>query len=415
MSGPPPATGAALTRRRIAGVVFLGVISGLVWLTILLYQKAFTPVVRVSLETDRIGNQLSEHGDVKLRGMVVGEVRGVSSRGSGATIELALDPEKARLIPANVTAQLLPKTLFGEKFVELGLPAEPSRDTIREGDVITQDRSATAMETSQALDDLLPVLQSLNPEDLSTALNALSTALRGRGDKLGRSLATTAAYLRRLNPSVPDIGADLAALADVADTIDDVSPQLLRTLDNLASGSRFLVEERSELETFLATSRSFSASAEDVLAENEANLVRLAVDSQAPLELFARYAPEYPCFLAALSKYDPIVSRTFGGGQPGLHITVEATTDNGGYVPGQEPKYRDTRGPDCWRLPNPRVPAGDDKFDDGYRTETSSSSSYDALALIAAPALGVTPAEVPDVTRLLLGPLAGGGIVRLAA
>jgi virulence factor Mce-like protein len=411
VSGPPAATGAALTRRRIAGVVFLAVISSLVWLTILMYQKAFTPVVHVALKTDRVGNQLSPHGDVKLRGILVGEIRKISATGSGATIDLAIKPEQARRIPANVTAQMLPKTLFGEKFVELAIPANPSTDVLVDGSVISQDRSATAMETAQALDDILPVLQSLHPDDLSIALNALATALRGRGDRLGRSMATTAAYLRSFNPSIPQLGADLAALADVTETLSSVTPDLMRTLDNLSSSSRFLVSDRAELERFLASTRSFSASADDLLAKNEQNLVRLAVDSQPSLQLFARYAPEFPCFLAALRKYDPIVSKTFGGALPGLHITVEATTDNGGYQPGQEPKYRDTRGPDCWRLPNPKVPAGDDKFDDGYRTETSTSS---AVSMVMAPAMGVPTSEVPDVAGLLLGPLAGGSSVGLA-
>jgi phospholipid/cholesterol/gamma-HCH transport system substrate-binding protein len=413
VSGPPPVTGAALSRRRVAGVAFLLVISALVYLTVLMYQKAFTPVVMVSLEADRVGNQLSAHADVKLRGIVVGEVRDVSSRGEGATVQLALDPDKTEQIPANVTAQLLPKTLFGEKYVALGLPASRSGEVIEDGDVITQDRSSTAIETAQALDDLLPVLQSLHPDDLSTALNALSTALRDRGDRLGRSFATTAAYLRRFNPSVPQLGADMAALADVADTLGEATPDLLRTLDNLASSSRFLVQERAELDEFLATTRSFTASAQDLLDRSEKSLIRLAVDSQAPLQLFARYAPEYPCLLEALRKYDPIVSKTFGGALPGLHITVEATMDNGPYVPGQEPKYRDTRGPDCWGLPNPKMPAGDDKFDDGYRTETSTSS--DALSLVMAPLLGVPPSEVPDLAGLLLGPIAGGSTVGLAA
>ena len=65
----------------------------------LLYNKAFTDVVDVTLQADRIGNQLSPPADVKLRGLVVGTVREVSSTGDGATIELALDPDKVGLIP----------------------------------------------------------------------------------------------------------------------------------------------------------------------------------------------------------------------------------------------------------------------------------------------------------------------------
>ena len=54
--------------------------------------------------------------------MIVGEVRSVSSDGRKATIDLALQPRTVGLIPANVSARLLPKTLFGEKFVDLVLP-----------------------------------------------------------------------------------------------------------------------------------------------------------------------------------------------------------------------------------------------------------------------------------------------------
>ena len=51
-----PAGVAALVRLRLSGVAFLVVIALLVALTVALYQKAFTPVVKVTLKTDRIGN-----------------------------------------------------------------------------------------------------------------------------------------------------------------------------------------------------------------------------------------------------------------------------------------------------------------------------------------------------------------------
>ena len=130
MAAPKPTGAAALARLRLAGVGFLVVVALLVGLTVALYQKTFTPVVKVSLKADRIGNQLSAPADVKLRGLIVGEVRAVSSTGDGATIDLALQPSKVKLIPKNIEAQLLPKTLFGEKFVELVLPESPSSDHI---------------------------------------------------------------------------------------------------------------------------------------------------------------------------------------------------------------------------------------------------------------------------------------------
>src|SRR4051794_35865620 len=100
---------------RVYGVVFLLVIALLVAFTVAIYNKTFVDVVHVTLQTDRVGNQLAPPADVKLRGMIVGEVRSVSSDGRRATVDLALQPRTVGLIPRNVTARLLPKTLFGEK------------------------------------------------------------------------------------------------------------------------------------------------------------------------------------------------------------------------------------------------------------------------------------------------------------
>ena len=81
------------TRWRIGtkayGIVFLTVVALLVGLAIASFQKRFTPVVMVSLETTRLGSQLQESADVKLRGLVVGEVRTIEATPKGARLGLA--------------------------------------------------------------------------------------------------------------------------------------------------------------------------------------------------------------------------------------------------------------------------------------------------------------------------------------
>jgi virulence factor Mce-like protein len=399
-------------------VIFLAVISLLVWLTVLLYQKAFTSVVKVTLQSDRIGNQLQTQADVKLRGIVVGRVTKVEATVKGADITLALDPKKVKLIPENVSAQLIPKTLFGEKFVNLVIPQQPA-GSIRAGDVIPQDRSTTALETERVLSDLLPLLKSLRPQELATTLNALSTALRDRGNELGGNAVDVAAYLKQLNPALPQAGDDLQGVADLADNVARTTPHLLEVLDNLSASSRNLVSERADLDRFLTSTQGFASTARSIVADNEKKLISLSRDSVAPLSLLAQYSPEFPCLFKGLTVYHPIVSKTFGGLVPGLHITLELTQDNGGYAPTQTPKYRDTRGPECWKLPHPQVPEGDDMFDDGYRPDgvdghPGAASLDPALALVASPALGVPADEVPDTVSLLLGPLAAGNQVGLA-
>ena len=93
-------------RIRMQGVAFLVVLALLLGLSIATYQKAFTEVARVTLETDTAGNQLQEASDVKVRGVIVGDVREVNADADGATIELAINPEYLDQIPADVSARV---------------------------------------------------------------------------------------------------------------------------------------------------------------------------------------------------------------------------------------------------------------------------------------------------------------------
>jgi len=437
---PPLRKGGAAVRQRLGGLLFLFVIIGLVLLTVALYQKRFANVVMVDLETDAIGNQLTVHGDVKIRGLVVGEVREVRTDGDGATVRMAIDEDKAEQVPVEAVGQLLPKTLFGEKFVNLVPPADPARG-VREGDVMQQDRSKVFLETEKVFDDVLPLLKSLKPDDLSRTLNALSGALRGRGNRLGENAELTDAYLKRLNPSLPEIQDDLRGLADLADTLDQAAPDFLAVFDNLSFSSRSLVDQQQELATFLGTTTTFAGSTDSFLRDNEQRFVRLAADSRLPLQLYERYSPQSACLLKGLVAAEHETANTFGGLQPGLHITLETTRDQGGYIRGDEPSYADTSDPTCRGLPGsgefPEKPfpvyrEAPDGYCDEYERSNpgvqmescprpgntnaaafSAASEHDLLALVSSPVLGKPAEDVGDLADLLLGPMARGTEVRV--
>ena len=72
-------------RRRLIGVVFLLVFALLVWLSVALYNKQFTPAVTVTLYTGSVGNEMHPGADVKVRGVQVGQVRQISAAGTGWT------------------------------------------------------------------------------------------------------------------------------------------------------------------------------------------------------------------------------------------------------------------------------------------------------------------------------------------
>ena len=414
-------------RLRLYGVVFIAVLALLLSLSVAVYRQVFTPVVRITLEADSLGNQLDPRADVKLRGLLVGEVREVRADGTKATLDIALKPEHVAHIPSDVRARLLPKTLFGEKYVDLVAPARAvsssssSARPIRAGDVITQDRTRVGIEVQQLMNDLLPLLRTVQPGKLNATLSAFATTLEGRGDRIGDNLTRLEAYLRRLNPHLPSLTEDIARFAEVAEVYSDAAPDLMEILRNTVTTSRTIVEQKDRLAAALKTTATLAGTAEDFLDANGDRLITLGQVSRPTLELFARYSPEYPCLLAGLVRQEKASEEAFRGGK--MHITLEVVRPQGAYEPGEEPRYGERSGPDCRGLPNPQVPAPGVHLNDGSKSSSSSSgpagvsatqAEQRAVGSLVAPVLGVPADEVPPVATLLFGPLARGTAVSVA-
>lgn len=440
----------ATIRRRLLGVGFIVVIAALVGLSIAMYDKAFTPTVNVRLTTDKLGNQLQVLGDVKVRGLIVGSIRQITPTEHGAELDLALDPDKADLIPANVTARFIPKTLFGDRYVALQIPSTPDQRHLGNGDLIRQDTSAPAVELSQALDHLLPVLQAVQPQKLSTTLTAISTALDGRGKQLGDTLVQLGQLVSEINPHVPQLTHDLEALVDVSDTYSNAIPDFVNALDDLTVTSKTIYEQRDNLTAMFADLTTTSRDLEAFLRANSDNIINLADSSRGTLQLLAKYAPSYPCFLKQMSSLVDAAKPVFGGGtnQPGLHATIEVVVDKGKYVPGKDtPEFNEHRGPHCYdpaqmgepfpdqppdgplrdgtsHGPQSRTqqdgvnPPANDNFATKPNAATSSTDSivntpaeYEFLAQLIAPGMGLEPTQVPGWATYLVGPLFRGAEV----
>src|SRR5687768_16147416 len=108
-----------LGNHKVLGVVFMCLLLAGVYLTYAVFTKKFADYDEVALQTSKIGLQLPERADVKIRGVIVGEVLEFESNTDGAVLTLGIFPSERDTIPANVTGSIVPKTLFGEKYVSL--------------------------------------------------------------------------------------------------------------------------------------------------------------------------------------------------------------------------------------------------------------------------------------------------------
>lgn len=348
---------------RLLGVLLILILASGVWLVNAVFNQKFTSFDEVKLNTDTIGLQLPTRADVKIRGVIIGQVLDAESQSNGAVLTLGIDPDKIGQVPNDVTASILPKTLFGEKYVELVIPTSPSSTSLKEGDRITQ--TALPIEVERVLNDIYPLLESIKPAELNATLNAIATALEGRGEAIGENIETLDAYLKRFNPQVPELVEDIKLLAEVSETYADVTPQIAATLRSTVKTGKTLLSKQQTLNAFLKDTASFSDTAEAFLDANGDNIVRLGKISAPQTKLLNRYSPEFPCLLNGLVDQAPFLASTFRGFV--FHIDlITIPQQPRGYTTKDAQVYGADNGPACLGLPNPKVPfRGIPNFNDG--------------------------------------------------
>ena len=417
---------------KILGLVFLCLVMAGVYLTYGIFSKKFVDYDTVTLDASTIGLQLPSRADVKIRGVIVGEVLGFDTTADGAQVKLGLYPDKIDTIPANVTGSIVPKTLFGEKYVSLVVPDHPASQHIEAGDTITHTQVATEVE--KVLNDLYPLLRTVQPAAINQTLNALATALEGRGEEIGKNLETVDSYLKRINPQIPKIVDDLRLTANVSDTYSQVMPQIAQILRNTVKTTSTLRDRSAKLNALFTNVTSFSNTARDFLDQNGDNLIHLSRVGEEQLRVLARYSPEFPCLTKGIVNAGKLQAQAFRGFT--LHIVLETLPHQPrGYTSRDVPRLGDNRGPNCLHLPNPpwsqsnpvrHQPNFNDGVDeptgkgtdrvapDYYRTDLAGSrQESDLLKSLLGPALGETATDVPDLGVLLVGPLARGAEVSL--
>ena len=342
---------------RVLGIAFIIVMLVLVWVTWSVFNKSFRDTVQVSMTAPSSGLQLTEGGDVKMRGVLVGSVDSIEmgSDGRGAEIDLDLDPDKVGQIPSDVSALIVPKTLFGQKYVDLQIPKGEVTQAIADGDVIEQAKVPAEVET--LLNDMYPLLRAVKPADLSKTLNALATALEGRGEEIGQNLENLNDYLGKLNTVSPELVDDIVALGEVSDTYADAMPDIGNLLRNAVETGDTIVEKQDQLAKVFSTVSDFSGTAQSFLEYNGAGLIRLNAEARPTMELLSEYSPIAPCVTKATAKLLPRLNEALRGNT--LHgrvmIPVEQPTPYTGSETPDVPSMGDgssVLAPDCRSLPN---------------------------------------------------------------
>jgi virulence factor Mce-like protein len=333
--------------RPLAGLGTVVAIGAIVTLAVVLFQGGFTKTVPVTVISDRAGLVMNPDAKVKMRGVQVGKVSSIEFRPDGqAALHLAMNPSQLHLIPSNVGVDITSSTVFGAKFVQLDPPPEPSPQKLHAGQVI-QGRHVT-VEINTVFQELVAILDTIDPAKLNQTLGAIATAFNGRGEKIGQTLSDFNALLAKVEPSLPNLGHDIETSVPMLDAYADAAPDLIKTADNSTRLSRTLVEEQNNLDAFLVSAIGLADVGSEVLGENRKPLTDVLHLLVPTTDLLNKYHAALNCGVAGilpLAKSPPLPV-------PGAIVVAGFQLGTERYrYPTDLPKVAARGGPQCTDLP----------------------------------------------------------------
>jgi virulence factor Mce-like protein len=329
------------------GVFTILVIAGIIAFAVTLFTGALTESVPVTVVSQRAGLVMNPDAKVTLRGVQVGKVASIESLPNGqASIHLAMFPSALKYIPANVLVDIASSTVFGAKSVQLVAPAEPSAQRLHAGQTLSGQH--VMVEINTVFQQLVAVLNQIDPAKLNESLGALAKAFSGRGPQLGQSFSDLDSFLANLEPSLPALSHDLAVLPAVSNAYADAAPDLVRTVANANRISQTIVDEQHNLDALLISAIGLADIGNDVLSTNRRSLTNVMHLLVPTLDLTNEYHEALTCGLAGLVRitHNPPLS------EPSINITASLTWGAERYrYPANLPKVAATGGPRCLGLP----------------------------------------------------------------
>ncbi|HHO50673.1 MAG TPA: MCE family protein [Deltaproteobacteria bacterium] len=212
---------------------------------------------------------LDEGSEVSVAGVRVGSVGSMYLAGGLAMVTIHLDPRAA--LRQDAVARVRMESLLGTKYVEL-TPGSPDAPLLRDGDVL--DPVGEQFEIDELLEALHPLLDVLEPEELSSGFAAVLQTLQEDPDRLDRMLTnldTTLIHASSAAEDLPLLTADarltLSSTRSMVEQIEARSVhagQILtradRLLGDLEAAAEPLPETISEAQLLVSEARDALAS-----------------------------------------------------------------------------------------------------------------------------------------------------------
>lgn len=290
--------------RLIVVLVVLGAIG-----TFLTRPDSGDPML-ITAHFERAGLNVRAGDDVRVRGLPVGTISSIEVDRRDFSARYVLAVERDVGVAADSMARLVPKTLFGDKYVELD-PARPGGPRLRSGALIPRARTATATEIQQVLDRAVPVLSAIDAQRFSATLASLAAGLDGTGRDMARLAEGATAVFDELAARQDELALLFAHAPGVAATLADRAGDLDTAAERMAAVADVLAANEPALARFLAENAELAGQAGELLRAEDGRINRIIPDMLTVLDVItaqpgkvaelARAAPVFTEGLAAVT------------------------------------------------------------------------------------------------------------------
>jgi phospholipid/cholesterol/gamma-HCH transport system substrate-binding protein len=280
----------------------------------------------VTAMMDQVGN-LPVNAEVMVNDVTVGTVTAIRFDDWHAKLAISL-PRSVRL-PANATATIGQKSLFGAEYVALAPPVNTAATgRLQGGDVIPLSRTGAYPSTEDVLAALSTVLNGGGFNQLATITRELNAALNGHQ-------AQARALLQNLRVFVGSLNTQRAAIVRTLDALDALSAQLkardkqiARAIDQIPAGLAALNKNEKNLTAALVATSRLGTVADRVINETSHNLLANLRDLQPALRKLADSGHHLVTSIPILATFPfpgKSVDHSFKGDYANLYLSLDLT------------------------------------------------------------------------------------------
>jgi len=246
------------------------------------------------------GQGLNEGSSVAIRGVNVGEVAGIRLVDNRAEVRLRID-DGVR-IPADAVAVIRPKTLFGEKYVDIDPgDAEGQGPFLADGGEI--EDTLGGFELERVLADAYPVLDAIDPAELAVVLDELATAAQGLGPNIDRQIRNGAVLAELGASNDAELRQFTSDLALLAEELESVAPDVVAGAVDLNAALPTLNERSDDLNAALRDTGRLAGDLADLLEANEEFTTNALTNGSRSLQVVNDRRAQVQPLLQGLTKY----------------------------------------------------------------------------------------------------------------